>query len=230
MARADRMRRRAARRDARAERVAARGNEDRAARIAGRADNLEDRADAVEDRRGITAANAATEAQLAGNQAAQDMMNPYAQAGEAGLQGMQNLMGLGGAGAQQAAYDQILQSPGFLSQVQQGENAMLQNASATGGLRGGNTQAAMAQFRPQMLNQAVQQQMQQYGGLTNMGMGAAGQMAALAGQQGDINASGQLAPYQMNRDFITDTIGMGTGIFQGLGDMATSIAALRGGG
>ena len=49
----------------------------------------------------------------------------------------------------------------------------MQNASATGGLRGGNTQAALAQFRPQLLNQLINQRYQNLAGMTALGQNAA---------------------------------------------------------
>lgn len=106
------------------------------------------------------------------------LLAPYMQAGQAALGQQQALLGLGGAEAQQAAIAQIEQGPQFQAMVEQGETAILQNASATGGLRGGNTQAALAQFRPQMLSQLIQQQMAQLGGLSG------------AGQQGAMSAAG----------------------------------------
>ena len=119
------------------------------------------------------------------------LLAPYMQAGQGALGAQQALLGLGGPEAQQAAIAQIEQSPQFQAMVQQGESAILQNASATGGLRGGNTQAALAQFRPQMLSQLIQQQMANLGGLSGMGqqsaLGAAGY-----GQQGAQGVMGQL--------------------------------------
>lgn len=119
------------------------------------------------------------------------LLAPYMQAGQGALGAQQALLGLGGPEAQQTAIAQIEQSPQFQAMVQQGETAILQNASATGGLRGGNTQAALAQFRPQMLSQLIQQQMAQLGGMAGMGaqsaLGAAGY-----GQQGAQNVMGQL--------------------------------------
>ena len=119
------------------------------------------------------------------------LLAPYMQAGQGALTAQQNLLGLGGPEAQQAAIAQLESSPQFQAMVQQGEEAILQNASATGGLRGGNTQAALAQFRPAMLSQLIQQQMAQLGGLAGMGqqsaLGAAGY-----GQQGAQGVMGQL--------------------------------------
>jgi len=112
-------------------------------------------------------------------------------AGQKGsLQLQQDLIGLNGNAAQQAAYDQIQNSAGFRAQLQQGQNAMLQNAAATGGLRGGNTQAAMAQFAPALLNQAIASQYQNLGGITALGQNAAA-MQGNAGMQ-SANAIGGL--------------------------------------
>ena len=56
--------------------------------------------------------------------------------------------------------------------VQQGQDAILQNASAIGGLRGGNTQAALAQFRPALLSQLIAEQYNRLGGLSSLGQNA----------------------------------------------------------
>lgn len=121
---------------------------------------------------------------------AERLLAPYMQAGQGALAQQQALLGLAGPEAQQAAIDQ-LSSQMDQAMFEQGEAAILQNASATGGLRGGNTQAALAQFRPAMLSQLIQQQMSALGGLAGMGqqgaMGAAGM-----GQQGAANVGNLL--------------------------------------
>ena len=140
---------------------------------------------------------------------------PYQQAGAQAFEQQQALAGLRGPEAQQAAISQIESSPFLQSQIEQGERALLQRASATGGLRGGNIQAALAQFRPQMLQQAIEGQYKRLGGLAGTGLGVlsdlyAGGQAAAAGQaktgtalaggisnllqeQGAAQAGGQLA-------------------------------------
>jgi hypothetical protein len=91
--------------------------------------------------------------------------------------------------------------------TRQGEEAILQQASATGGLRGGNTQGALAQFRPQVLSSLINQQYGRLGGLTSMGQNAAvgvgnagmqtGQnISGLYGQQGAAAAGSALAQGQ----------------------------------
>lgn len=105
--------------------------------------------------------------------AIQALLKPYVEAGSPALAQQQALLGLGGQTAQQQAIANVASSPEYMALAQQGEQAILQNASATGGLRGGNTQAALAQFRPQMLNQLIQQRYANLGGLTSLGQSSA---------------------------------------------------------
>lgn len=133
-----------------------------------------------------SAANAAAAAQTEGDRLAieeqkrqfdaiQKLLAPYNEAGTKGLSAQQDLLGINGAEKQTAAYNSIANSPAMAAYAQQGENALLQNASATGGLRGGNTQGALAQYRPQLLNQLINQQYANLGGMTSIGQNAAAQ-------------------------------------------------------
>jgi hypothetical protein len=117
----------------------------------------------------VQAAEMGVEEQRAARLATEKLMAPYVQAGTGSLQGQQALLGLLGPEAQQQAYAGIELSPMFQSMVQQGESGILANASATGGLRGGNIQAALGQFRPQMLQSMIQNQYQNLAGLTSLG-------------------------------------------------------------
>lgn len=114
--------------------------------------------------------------------AIQQLLHPYTQAGTGALAGQQDLLGLNGQHAQGAAIAGLEGSPQFTALQQQGENAILQNASATGGLRGGNTQAALAQFRPALLAQLIEQQYGRLGGLVKTGQNSAA-MTGDAGMQ-----------------------------------------------
>ena len=96
-------------------------------------------------------------------------LQPFAAAGAPALAQQQALIGQLGPEAQRAAIAAIEQGAGFQSQVRQGEEAILQAASATGGLRGGNIQAALGQFRPQMLQREIDLQYGRLGGLTSLG-------------------------------------------------------------
>jgi hypothetical protein len=181
---------------------------------------------------GETAAGAQTEAAQAGIEEqrrqfdkVQELLAPYVEAGAGGLSGQLALAGVSGPEAEQAQIDRILAGPQYEALVGQGEEALLQQASATGGLRGGNVQGALAQFRPQILSQLIEQQYGRLGGLTGIGqasaagVGAAGQatgtnIANLLAQQGAAQAGGALARGQANVDLFGNIGGaIGTYVF-----------------
>lgn len=141
----------------------------------------------------------------------QKNLQPYMDAGSPALQQMafyaestkpawemqQDIIGMNGPEAQQAAISGIESNPRFQALVRQSEEAMLQNASATGGLRGGNTQAALAQLRPAMLQAEIDKQYDLLGGQAGAGLSlygdlakigqAAGAQQALSAQSGAAN-------------------------------------------
>lgn len=148
-----------------------------------------------------------------------ELMAPYVQAGQGAMGQQQALIGLQGAEAQKQAISGFEQSPLFQAMTQQGENAILQNASATGGLRGGNVQGALAQFRPQALNALIEQQYGRLGGLSSMGQAsAAGQAASgltsasnisnLLANQGAALAGSQMAKGGVTRQTFGDMLGI----------------------
>lgn len=147
--------------------------------------------------------------------AIQKLLSPYVNAGNGALGAQQNLLGLGGPAAQQAAIGAIEDSPQFAALTQQGEEAILANASATGGLRGGNVQAAMMQFRPQVLAQLINDRYAQLGGLAGLGQNAAAgvgnagmqtgnNVTQLLGQQGAASAGAALLAGKAQSQFATD--------------------------
>jgi len=173
----------------------------------------------------------ATEAGIAEQQrqfdAIQKLLAPYVNAGTGALTAQQNILGLGTPEAQQAAISAIQRSPQYSTLMQQGEEAILSNASATGGLRGGNVQGALAQFRPALLSQLIDQQYSRLGGLTSLGQNAAagtgnaglqtGQgISSLLQQQGAAQAGAALAGGRANAQ-LGNTIGNSIGLFAGLG-------------
>jgi hypothetical protein len=126
----------------------------------------------------VQAADRAAEEQRAAREEMRTLLNPYVSAGTPALQAQMAALGLSGPEAQQAFVTQQEQSPFFQSMAQQGENAILANASATGGLRGGNVQGALAQFRPALLNQFLEQQYSRLGDLTKVGQASAAGVGA----------------------------------------------------
>lgn len=121
---------------------------------------------------------------------ATELLRPYVESGLPALQGLLDLAGLGKEGAQAAAISAIEQGPEFQALTRQGEEAILQQAAATGGLRGGNVQGALAQFRPQVLSQLINQQYSRLGGISAIGQASATGQAAQATQFGQNVAQG----------------------------------------
>lgn len=163
------------------------------------------------------------------------LLQPYVGAGTSALQEQMDLLGIGGRtnpltgtingqkyltgglkgegkfispeDAQKAAIQKIQDSPQFQILQQQSEDALLQNAAATGGLRGGNTQRSLAELRPQLLSGLIEQQYNRLGQLTGMGqnaaagvgnagMSTANNISNLYGQQGAALAGNALAQGQ----------------------------------
>lgn len=126
-------------------------------------------------------------------------LGAYAEPGLFALEQQAAITGLMGPEAQAAQIAQIESSPLYQARVRQGEEALLQQASATGGLRGGNIQGALAQFRPQMLTEEIERTYGRLGGFTSLGAetqsrlaglgqaAAAGEAAAASGAAGGIS-------------------------------------------
>jgi hypothetical protein len=145
------------------------------------------------------------------------LMSPFVGAGTQTMAQQLALLGLSGEGAQQAVIKSIQKSPEMAALIQQGENAILQNASATGGLRGGNVQRALGEFRPQVLSSLLQKRFENLGGLTKIGQAsAAGQAASgiesgtnvanLLANAAQARAGGVLAEGGRNRQAFSDVL------------------------
>jgi hypothetical protein len=119
----------------------------------------------------VTAQQAATQASLA----------PWTEAGRKALSGQTDLLGLNGGGLQGDAIAALKDSPLFQSLFNTGQEAILQNGSATGGLRGGNIQSSLANFGSKTLADVIQQQLANLGGISSGGSNTAlnlGQLGA----------------------------------------------------
>lgn len=128
---------------------------------------------------------------------------PYLDAGTTALGQQGDLAGLNGTGVQASAIEALKASPLFQSLFNTGEEAILQNASATGGLRGGNTQRGLADFGADTLTKTILQQLGLLGDISGRGQQAVGAVGALGankanaitdllGQQGQTKYSGLL--------------------------------------
>lgn len=124
--------------------------------------------------------------------ALQALLKPYTEVGVPALEAQQAFLGLRGPKAEQAAIERIRGGETFQALAQQGEEALLQRASATGGLRGGNIQGALAQFRPELLSSLIEQQYGRLGGLAKIGQASAAGVGA-AGMESGTNVANLLA-------------------------------------
>lgn len=161
--------------------------------------------------------------------AMKELLAPYVSAGETALAKQLGLIGLGGEGEQEAALAAIEAGPEFGAMTRAGEEALLQSASATGGLRGGNIQEALAKFRPEVLSGLISQQFSRLGGIAEMGSNAAtnqgstgmtlaGNLSNLYAQGGAANAGAALARGNANAGLFSNIAGA-AGF--GLGSFAT---------
>jgi hypothetical protein len=126
---------------------------------------------------------------------------------------------------QQQAIAEIEASPAFQALAQQGENAILQNASATGGLRGGNIQGALGQFRPALLNQFIEQQYNRLGGMAKIGQASAAGVGA-AGLDVATNIGSQLTAAGQAR--AGSALAQGNAFNQGLGTITGFLTSDKG--
>jgi len=159
----------------------------------------------------------------------QGLFQPFVQAGTGTLAQQLNLIGAGGQEAQQQAISALQAGPEYQALVQSGEEAILAQAAATGGLRGGNVQRALSQYRPQVLSSLINQQYQRLGGISQLGQASAAGQAAQGSQisggiaqtQADLGAAlaqGQLAQGQATANMfgnIAGGVGQAAGLYAG---------------
>jgi hypothetical protein len=179
---------------------------------------------------GITSAKGDLNAQLA---ATQGRLDPFEALGTAAAGQQGDILGLHGAGAQGSIIDQLKASPMFQSLFRTGQDTILNNASATGGLRGGNIIDHLANFGSDTLAQVIQNQLQNLQPLSQQGL----QATEFGGQLGAQNA-GALAGLdtgagQANSGAILNKAAVTNNMFSGIQKLimqAVSAGAGGGGG
>ncbi|CDY76113.1 Phage DNA transfer protein [Caballeronia glathei] len=102
----------------------------------------------------------------------QQQISPYLAAGQTGLTAYGDLLGSNGAGAQNQAIGDIKNGAQFQGLMQTGNENILANASATGGLRGSNTSNTLANTSINTLNGLITQRLAGYGQLMGNGLNA----------------------------------------------------------
>lgn len=151
----------------------------------------------------------------------QSLLKPFVNQGTDAFRQAAALAGARGPEAEQRQINRVVESPTFQAALEQGQESILSQASATGGLRGGNTQAALAQFAPQLLSQEIQNRFSRLGGLGQVGQASAagvGSAAQLTGQN-IANLQGQIGAAQAGSALASGQAAQTAlgGITQGLG-------------
>lgn len=148
---------------------------------------------------------------------------PFRQAGLSGLAGYGNLLGSNGGPAQQSAITALQASPFYQSLYRNGLEATLQNASATGGIRGGNTQTGLANFGADTLAQVIQQQMGNLGGLAQLGLGATNSTGAFGAAASNNISNLTQQQGQNSGDAALAQSGALAGIFKNIGSIGSML-------
>lgn len=138
------------------------------------------------------ASKGAARVQQQGAERATALLEPWAATGVRANEAQADLIGLNGAGPQGTSIEALKGGAEFGALKKTGEEAILANASATGGLRGGNVQGALAQYDQTLLGQLINQQYARLGGLSRDGFNAVNGQASAAGDAGAAEAGGIL--------------------------------------
>lgn len=115
--------------------------------------------------------------------------DPYATRGQQAFDLQGALSGAQGNAAQAQAFQNFLDSPGQSFLRERGERSVLNNAAATGGLGGGNVLKELTRFGQGLAAQDYQNQFNNLGTLSGMGLQARGQQGQLLGQQGALSGN-----------------------------------------
>lgn len=138
----------------------------------------------------------------------------------------------GGEVDQQGAIDALKASPLYQSLYRNGEEAILSNAAATGGLRGGNTQSSLYNLGVDTLSSVIQNQLANLGGIANMGMGSAGQLGQFGASAASNIGNASMAQGQARSDASMLRGALSANQWKNVGDGLNSVlsSVLGGGG
>jgi hypothetical protein len=150
----------------------------------------------------VGAMNRGIDTQNAFQQQTRSDYMPYTTAGNGAVTELGNFVN-GGLSADELAA-KIKENPLYASLYDNGAEALLQNASATGGLRGGNTQRGLADFGADTMAKVYQQIISSLSGVANLGLGAQGAVTQTGANVTDnvTNLMGQIGQTQAG-NFIT---------------------------
>lgn len=151
---------------------------------------------------------------------------------EGALTGLGDIYGMGAPGAQQKFFSGLEQSPlysAIMSGQGAGEESILRNASATGGLRSGNAQYNLADYNTKLKNEALLTSYNsQVGGLQGLAgiQSMAPQIAGMTAGIGQTLGQGQIAAAQAQQQGNQNMFGNATQL-AGLGALIFSDIRLK---
>ncbi len=122
----------------------------------------------------------------------QESFRPFQEAGTAAIGSQQDLLGLSGPEAQAAAFAAMQDSPCQQFLRDRAQKNLLRNASAIGGLGGGNVRSALVQQGVGFAQQDLQNQFGRLGQLAGQGQSAAASVGGF-GQQASTNIQNSIA-------------------------------------
>lgn len=174
------------------------------------------------------AADRATQEQQRQFDVTQEQFAPFREAGVGALTEQQALLGLSGSGAQQEAFGRFAESPGQAFLRQRGEQSLLRNQAAIGGLGGGNVRSALQQQGIGFAQQDLQNQLARLSAISGSGQAATQNVAQLGAQtasnvgnlmtqSGQATAGGILGAGQAQQQFTNQLTGVGVGAAAGSG-------------
>jgi hypothetical protein len=148
------------------------------------------------------------------------ILQPYMTNGGSAVNQLGSLLGLGGDSA--GAIAGLKDSPVFKALMQNGQDTILGNASATGGLRGGNVENSLGHLGTDTLAQVYQMMISNLGNLSQLGaqtgLGFGGLEENNVGQQ----AQAQVGRGNAAATMVLDKIGLGADNKSGTGANNTS--------
>lgn len=122
-------------------------------------------------------------------QQAQGLFAPYQQTGQQANSQLSALLGLGGPEASQSAMSALTSTPGYQFRFNQGQTALERNLAAQGLSNSGAAQKAITDYGQGQAQQSYQDAINNYLGVSNTGQSAAGSLADIFGNIGQVNAS-----------------------------------------
>lgn len=146
----------------------------------------------------------------------------------AGLQAQQRVQALSGALGQEAFDQAMINNPAMQFLQEQGQNQIINQAAALGGLGGGNVQKELARFGQGLASQDLQRQIQNAQALSQQGLQAAGQQGQFLSQAGQQEGNLAATNAQLGTQAAlarAGLLGQGAGITSGLTQQGANILA-----